>query len=276
MLAGHRGRFIIIIALALAASATGTHADPYARPRSIPVYVFAGQSNMVGASAPAEDLPALAPELTGPQRNVLFFGPTNDRATRWSALQAPTEISQSLYGPGFGPELSTAAALSSPDAPIAVVKFAHDGTNLYHDWDPSRSDGLYAAMIARTKLALALLAAQTHAHPRIAAFFWMQGEGDSYRSDHADAYAANLKNFISHLRADLDVPHLRVVLGRIAPIAGPFSGVVRGAQTEIAKQGRDVTIVETSDLPHDPASLVHLNSSGELALGRRFARALAP
>jgi len=276
VLAGQRGRFIFLLAVAIVASATGTHADPHAPPRAIPVYIFAGQSNMVGASAAADDLPALAPELAVPQPNALFFGPTDDRATRWAPLEAPTEIAGSMYGPGFGPELSAAAALASPDVPIAVVKYAHDGTNLFHNWDPSRTDGLYAAMIARVRLALSELAARTHADPRMAAFFWMQGEGDSYTRAHASDYEAHLTTFIADVRRDLDAPHLPVVLGHIAPIAGPFSSIVRSAQTDVVRHDADTKIVETADLSHDQWSLVHLNSSGEIELGRRFARALQP
>jgi len=262
--------------LAVVATATVTHADPHALPRSIPVYIFAGQSNMAGAAASAGDLPELAPELTSPQAHVLFFGPTDDRASRWVPLSAPTEVSQSIYGPGFGPELSAAATLASPDEPIAIVKYAHDGTNLYHDWDPSRPNGLYHAMIARTRSALATLAKQAHAEPRIAGFFWMQGEGDSYTRSNALAYGANLTELIAHVRKDLGVPRLRVVLGRIALISGPYSRIVRDEQADVARRDRDTTIVSTDDLEHDPSSLVHLSSSGEIDLGRRFARALEP
>ncbi len=276
MLAGFRGRIILLVALGVIASATATHADPHASPRSIPVYVFAGQSNMVGASAAADGLPDLAPELVAPQRDVLFFGPTDDHATRWAPLRAPTELLGSSYGPGFGPELSAAAALASPDEPIAIVKDAHDGTNLYHDWNPARPDGLYAGLIARTHEALRRLAATTGEHPHIVAFVWMQGEGDSYTRAHADAYQTNLTSFLADVRRDLDAPHLRVVLGRIAYIAGPYARTIRDAQTAVAGHDKNTTIVETNDLEHDPASLVHLDTSGEIELGRRFARALQP
>jgi carbohydrate esterase-like sialic acid-specific acetylesterase len=275
VLAGHRGRFILLIVLAFVTSATATHADPHTRPRTIPVYIFAGQSNMVGASAAADDLPSLAPELTAPMNDALFFGPTEDHASRWASLQPPTEIAGSSYGPGFGPELSAAAALASPDVPIAIVKYAHDGTDLFHDWDPTRTDGLYAAMLARVRTALASLKTTTHAEPRIAAFFWMQGEGDSYTRRHATDYEAHLTAFLADVRHDLGVPRLRVVLGHIAPVvSGAYAGIVRTAQERVAARDRDTTLIETEDLDHDPSSLVHLNSSGEIELGRRFARAL--
>jgi hypothetical protein len=272
---GRRGRIILAIAFGVIASATVTHADPHTAPRSIPVYVFAGQSNMVGASAAAYDLPDIAPELVAPQPNALFFGPTDDHATRWAPLRAPTEIIGSSYGPGFGPELSASAALASPDEPIAIVKDAHDGTNLFHDWNPARTNGLYAGLIARTRDALRTLAQTTGEHPHIVAFIWMQGEGDSYTRAHADAYETNLTTFLADVRRDLDTPHLRIVLGRIAYIAGPYATTVRDAQTRVASRDRYTSIVETNDLEHDPASAVHLDSSGEIELGRRFARALA-
>ena len=276
MLAGRRGRIILFMAFGVIASATVTHADPHTAPRSIPVYVFAGQSNMVGASAAADDLPNIAPELVAPQPNALFFGPTDDHATRWAPLRAPTELIGSSYGPGFGPELSAAASLASPDEPIAIVKDAHDGTNLFHDWNPARSDGLYAGLIARTREALRELAAKTGEHPHIAGFVWMQGEGDSYTREHADAYETNLTAFLADVRRDLGAPHLRIVLGRIAFVAGPYASIVRDAQTRVAAHEPNTSIVETDDLEHDPASAVHLDTSGQIELGRRFARALQP
>jgi hypothetical protein len=270
----HRGRIGLLLVVLVAVSAFAVRADPHTPPRTIPVYLFAGQSNMVGASASTDDLPDAAPDLAAPQPRVLFFGPTDDRATRWLPLRPPTELSGSAYGPGFGPELSAAAALARAAGPIAIVRYARDGTNLYHDWDPARPDGLYRAMIERAKRALRDLTATTRARPHLAGFFWMQGEGDSYTRDHALAYRAHLTAFLADVRHDLDAPRLPVVLGRIAYISGPFSAIVRNAQTRVAQRDPRATIVETNDLEHDPASLVHLDTNGQIELGRRFARAM--
>jgi hypothetical protein len=264
-----RGHIVLCVAIvATSISVTAASSSP-----TIPVYIFAGQSNMVGSSSVARDLRLLAPKLAAPQSNALFFGPTDDHATSWSRLKAPTEISQASYGPGFGPELSAAAALST-SGPIAIVKFARNGTNLYHDWDPSRSNGLYRALITRTRAAFGSLQATTHRTPRIAGFFWMQGESDTYQLGHAAAYGKNLINFFNHVKTDLGTPQLRVVIGRISTLAGPFSGVVRDEQMVVAKHEGLGQIVTTDNLDHDPLSPMHLNSQGELDLGRRFAHAL--
>jgi hypothetical protein len=272
--AGLRGRFTLFVVALFLASATVSHAAPHTAPRTIPVYIFAGQSNMVGASSPAEDLPDLAPDLVGPQRDVSFFGPTDDHATTWAPVQAPTEIAGATYGPGFGPELSAGASLATDEAPIAIVKDAHDGTNLYSNWDPSDPDSLYAGMIARVRTAISQLRRQTHATPRLAAFVWMQGEGDSYSEHHARDYGAHLRDLIAHVRRDLGAPDLRIVLGRIAPIAGPFASVVRAEQADVAQHTAHTALVETQDLAHDPVSAVHLTAAGEIEFGHRIARVL--
>src|SRR5688572_7927892 len=59
----------------------------------IRIYVFAGQSNMVGTSTNSADLAAIDPKLAA-SPSVQFFGPTDDYAAKWGPLRAPTEISE--------------------------------------------------------------------------------------------------------------------------------------------------------------------------------------
>src|SRR5947209_4737471 len=75
----------------------------------VQLYIFAGQSNMVGYSTESTKLPAADPTLSAPKSNVRFWGPVEDYAARWTTLQAPTEILQTASHSGFGPEISAAA-----------------------------------------------------------------------------------------------------------------------------------------------------------------------
>jgi len=263
---------LVLMAPLLAAGRAEAVATP------IRMYVFAGQSNMVGYSAMSARLAAVDAKLTAPTPNVRFWGPVDDYAGRWTTLQAPTELVQPAYHSGFGPELSAAAALAGRHAhsTIAVVKLARGGTNLGFDWRPGNAIGLYPMLIQRVSLAKHLLESQTHVPVEIAGFFWMQGESDTLIKRSAEAYALNLSKFITSVRADLGAPDMPFVIGRIADLkhiarAYRYSDTVRGAQAEVASTVPRTYIVSTDGLSRDPESPLHFDTRGIVDLGRRFA-----
>ena len=271
------GRRIAVAVLALAVFGPApTRAGGTDRP--VRVYLFAGQSNMVGASAITSELASVAPQMIAPPDDVLFFGPDADRSTRWGWLPSATEPTQPFYGPGFGPELSAARRLAAlhPRSAVAIVKLARNGTSLHTDWNPDRRNSLYHALLARTRHALdALRSVATDV--RIGGVFWMQGEWDADTLAHADAYGVRLQRFIARLRTDLDAPHLPVVIGRIRDVRRvslwrPFSHVVRREQAEVAVADPFTHLVSTDALTIDPRSPVHFDTRGTVRLGEGFVK----
>jgi hypothetical protein len=250
----------------------------------IRVYIFAGQSNMVGKDALASDLPSVAPAALIPSPSVWFWGPVTDFPVAWGPLQAPTEIVQARRHQGFGPEIGAGPKLARmhPDSTIAIVKFAESGTTLYKDWDPGRPDGLYRRMITRVRSAVANLRLTKDAPVRIAGFFWMQGEGDSDSLTQARAYETNLSAFVRAVRRDLRAPRLPFVLGRIGDLRlessahFQYSGVVRKGQADVARTVPNTYMVSTDGLERAPASRIHLSSLGTYELGRRFVKSSYP
>jgi hypothetical protein len=248
----------------------------------IRVYVFAGQSNMVGADAVASELPLIAPGAVAPAPAVLFWGPVADFPNGWAPLQAPTEIVQPRLHQGFGPEIGAGQHLARrhEGGTVAIVKFASSGTDLHSDWNPHRPDGLYRIMIGRVRDAVARLRATRHEPVRISGFFWMQGEADSRRRDLAEAYEANLARFVSAVRKDLKTPKLPFVFGRITDLGREnpdfkYSGVVRRGQSNVARNVPDAYMVSTDDLERS-ADRIHFNSRGTFELGERFANPSFP
>jgi iduronate 2-sulfatase len=232
---------------------------------------------MVGASARSSALGDVAPGLLTPHPHVLFFGPTDDNAVRWGQMDAITERREPFYGPSFGPELSASRQLARlhPQTDVAILKLARNGTSLYRDWAPERRDGLYRALIDRTRTALRQLTVKYNAQAYLAGFFWMQGEWDSDTRRHALSYGANLTRFIARIRADLGVPDLPIVLGRIRDVRKvsryrPFSHVVRAQQLAVAAIDPYTFLVATESLSIDRSSPVHLDTRGIVELGRRF------
>jgi hypothetical protein len=159
------------------------------------------------------------------------------------------------------------------------VKFARNGTSLHTDWNPDRRGALYDALLTRVRSAIRSLH-DISGNVKIAGFFWMQGEWDADTLTNAKAYRANLARLIARLRADLRVPSLPVVAGRIRDVRTvslwrPFSDVVRQAQMSVAVTDPRTYLVSTDGLPIDPRSPVHFDTRGIVGLGellvqRRF------
>lgn len=273
-----RGRWVVTLLIASLCVFGLTRAE--ARPKPIPIYIFAGQSNMVGAAARAVEVPAVAPTLAVPEQHLLFWGPTTDVPRKWTPLEPPTEILQSIFRNGFGPEVSAARRLAKlhPKSDIAVFKYARNASGLYRDWNPRRRTSLYRSMIDRLNDARAQLQKNKKAPTRIAGFFWMQGESDADTRAHANAYGANLKRFIAALRHDLRAPKLPVVIGQIDdvkklyPTLLPYSGIVRAQQAKIARADPRVFMVRTERYEHDFLSPIHLDAAGTVGLGDAFVR----
>jgi hypothetical protein len=258
--------------------------EPARAAEPIRVYVFAGQSNMVGKDASASELTGFAPSALAPSRRILFWGPYADHPTTWAPLQAPTEIAQARHHEGFGPEIGASQLLARhhPSSTIAIVKAAWSGTSLYRDWDPARPGYLYDRMLARVRAGIARLRLTSDSPVELSGFFWMQGEADSMHARWASAYADNLAGLIRALRRDLHAPALPFVLGRItdlrrdSPAHFPFSGIVRRAQGGVARTVPSTYMVKTDDLERSRVVSIHFSSRGTYELGRRFVQPSFP
>jgi hypothetical protein len=250
----------------------------------IRIYVFAGQSNMVGAATSSAELRALDPSAAARTDDVEFWGPTTDEPRRWTPLEAPTEILQPSSHNGFGPEIGASQMLvrRHPKATIAIVKLAFNGTSLHWHWNSARPDGLYQALVGRVRYARSILSETTDRPTTLAGFFWMQGESDANHRDQALAYGKLLTTFIKALRTDLAAPKLPVVIGRIQDLRhvssrfGRYSDVVRREQAAVARNTPNVFAVSTDGLERDTLSPIHFSSRGTLDLGRRFVRTSFP
>ncbi len=179
------------------------------------MFVFAGQSNMVGADSKLGDV-ALFPPFAGldkPQAGVRFsycIG-REDKLTSsgWEDLRALNGM--------VGPELSFARQVTrNIKAPIAIIKVAAGGTHLGGDWNPDAPIGfkLYPLALDWVRTALADLDRRKIAY-RIEGFMWHQGENDMFEPDYMQNYGKNLKNFVACWRRDLGTPELKFYIGEL-------------------------------------------------------------
>jgi hypothetical protein len=143
--------------------------------KTVRVFIFAGQSNMVGSDSKAKDIKRFPPfvGLDLPQDKVLFsynIGREEKLTSNgWVSLQPVDGV--------VGPELSFARRISQEiKAPIAIIKCAAGGTTLGADWNPDDPSGykLYPLALQLIQSSLAELDQRKAAY-RIEGFMWHQG-----------------------------------------------------------------------------------------------------
>jgi hypothetical protein len=183
--------------------------------QTLRVFIFAGQSNMVGSDSKAGDIKRFPPfsGLEQPQPQVKFsysIGRENKMTSAgWVDLQPVNNV--------VGPELSFARRVTQEiDAPIAIIKCAAGGTHLGGDWNPDEPSGFEMYPLA-LKLVQSSLAELDRAGTkyRLEGFMWHQGENDMFNEEYKANYGANLKNFIARWRRDLETPDLRFYVGEL-------------------------------------------------------------
>ncbi|HOD82855.1 MAG: hypothetical protein BWX88_04432 [Planctomycetes bacterium ADurb.Bin126] len=226
--------------------------------QKVKVFIFAGQSNMVGRSDPSK-LPA---EYRQPLANVRLYANQT-----WRPLDRPSPG----RGDGVGPEVSAARLLAEalPGRKIVIVKTAVGGTNLHTQWDPKRKGSLYHRMLKDVQTGTA------GQDVEIVAFFWDQGGSDSKDEAAARAYGKNLAAFIEQARKDLgraDLPFL-FSMRMIDPSwprseRYPFLAEVAMGKAEVAKTVPHTATVSTAGLTRKPDG--HYDTGGTIEFGRRF------
>jgi hypothetical protein len=183
--------------------------------KTLRVFIFAGQSNMVGSDSHVKDIKKFPPflGLEKPQDKVLFsynIG-REDKFTSngWSILQPVDDV--------VGPELSFGRKVAQETkVPVAIIKCAAGGTTIGGDWNPDEPSGfkLYPLALQLVRSSLAELDRKKVPY-RIEGFMWHQGENDMFDKVFKPNYGKNLKNFIASWRRDLKVPKLKFYIGEL-------------------------------------------------------------
>jgi hypothetical protein len=282
--------------IAVALITTFLTATAFAEP--VDVYIFSGQSNMVGSAT-------IGP-LTDEQRKPL------PHARYWNGtafeVLTPGMTVTSRSVSHFGPELAFAQHYSrmASASQLYIIKYAAGGRGLHSGWnagrwmgetpgpgrqtfypgetptDPNRGT-LYTNLLKKVRPALAHLKAQG-VDFRIQGVLWMQGEQDSKNALSAATYAKNLKHWHERLLADINAAPCPLVFGQVlphTPAMDRFTHRVELRQSQ-ANLDRDsghgdaypsARMVSTDgmELMKDT---VHYSTAGQLVLGKAFAIAM--
>jgi hypothetical protein len=252
--------------------------------KTLRVFIFAGQSNMVGSDSKVQDIKRFPPYagLEAAQENVKFvycLGRENKKrsAMPWEALSPVNNI--------VGPELSFARKVTGHvKAPIAIIKVAAGGTHLGGDWNPDEPIGfkMYPLALETIRTALADLDKRKIKY-RLEGFMWHQGENDMFNKDYMPNYGKNLKNFLAKWRRDLKTPELKFYIGELCTktIWGmdlrPRMYAISLGQREVTNADPRAEYVPTSHVGAEigrPVGLhYHYGTLGQLQHGENYATA---
>ncbi|HBM77343.1 MAG TPA: hypothetical protein DD438_04475 [Verrucomicrobiales bacterium] len=251
--------------------------------KTMRVFVFAGQSNMVGSDSKVGDIKRFPPYagLEDPQEKVLFtycIGRENKKSSDgWVALQHVNNV--------VGPELSFARKVTAHiKAPIGIIKVAAGGTHLGGDWNPDNPIGfkMYPLALETIRKALAGLERKGIKY-RLEGFMWHQGENDMFNGDYMESYGRNLKSFLASWRRDLGVPDLKFYIGELCTktIWGmdlrPRMYAISRGQREVTSTDLRAEYVPTAHVGAEigrPVGLhYHYGTLGQLQHGENYADA---
>jgi len=245
------------------------------------VFIFAGQSNMLGADAKADQIhqfPAYRKVATL-REDVLFayrLGNGDQASNGWVPLRALE---------AFGPEISFADEVTKHvQFPIAIIKSAVGGTTIAYDWNPEapqRGQQLYPKTLALIRDALQELTDRGIDY-RLEGVMWHQGENDMLDRSLYPQYASSLKQLIRQLRRDLNAPELQWYLGQVSEkgIWGMDHranlGAFRIQQQQVLDADPLTHFVPTSHLAFEVMDSgqphYHFGTQGQLQMGQAFAK----
>jgi len=273
----------VLLACAMSPIDRPLFSEESAESKVVRVFIFAGQSNMVGSDSKVKDIQNFPPYvgLDQPQRGVAFsycIGREDKfKSDGWVDLQPVDGV--------VGPELSFARLVRRhSEAPIAIIKCAAGGTHLGGDWNPDQPSGfkMYPLTLDWIRSSLALLEKQGTRY-RIEGFMWHQGENDMFEDEYRTNYGPHLKNFLARWRRDLKTPDLKFYIGELCTktIWGmdlrPRMDEIRRGQQEVTESDPLAEYIPTAHVGVEIGGGVglhyHYGTLGQLEHGQNYARA---
>ncbi len=274
----------IIISLVIFCSATSIGVAEH-----FTVFLMGGQSNMSGSRFTTEpsDLPG---SLQSPKTDVFLY-------SNVSRPQIPQTFSQNgdlapyTHAPSdpdlnfFGPEVSFGRDMADglPSHNIALIKYAADGTSLFHDWNPNPGSSpsahgdegyhydQFQGTVSSGLTEIQNLNGGGNTY-EIAGMLWVQGEADQ-NNDRLD-YESNLNTFIGDVRSEYgsNLPFFFSALSANQDFSGT-TGDVRADQDAVAAGDANAFLIQTDSFPvvTEGFGTVHYSSEGQRLLGEAFA-----
>ncbi len=257
------------------------------------VILLGGQSNAAGCSrddylqknVSAEKYAEYAAGYDNVYINYYTTGTNESRAF----VKCATGQGENIGAVCFGPELGLAEKLHAerPDETFFIIKCTWSGTDLFKQWLSPSSNGktgdLYRGFVKYVKASLKYLRSKNY-DIKIEAMCWMQGESDSFSTEHATGYALHLTNFIADIRDEFSryaaEDGIAFVDAAIAdnPMYWVYCDLVNASKQQVADASPMNVLIDTNaegltaqNEPEDAPDRAHYDSMSEIKLGHLFA-----
>lgn len=226
--------------LLAASSASSSRADE----RPLAVFVLAGTSNMLGASAKVENLPQ---ELQEPTKDVLSW-----QKGEWLPLEPGKNLvgNEATFGQAMAKHLGRPVGIHWIS--VRYVESPSPGPGLSNLVKQSRERGRPIEIVG-------MLLDVSY--------------GDGQKEETAKAYGDGLVRWVETLRRDLDDADLPIVLMRAIPPQSAKSHLETVRRTQDGLKLPHFRVVKSDDVERG-GDRVHFTTAGRLKLGRIYAEAM--
>ncbi|MBR2010874.1 MAG: hypothetical protein IKA06_03930 [Clostridia bacterium] len=260
--------------------------------KSATVILLGGQSNASGCSrddylkknVSAEKYAEYEAGYDNVYINYYATGTNESRAF----VKCATKQGERIDFEGFGPELGLAEKLHAerPNETFFIIKCAWGGTDLFGQWLSPSSDGetgeLYKAFVKYVKTSIKYLRSKNY-DVKIEAMCWMQGESDSFSTEHATGYAQHLRNLIADIRdefsryaADDGIAFIDACIAD-NPVYWVFCDMVNASKQQVAGDSPLNVLIDTNaeglttkNEPEENPDQAHYDALSEIKLGHLF------
>ena len=251
--------------------------------KKLKVFIFAGQSNMVGSDSNVKAIDNFPPFVgygKDQENNMFYYSIGREKKIEsegWVSLKPVNNV--------VGPEISFAKKVSvSVNGPVAIIKCAAGGTHLGGDWNPDQPSGfkMYPLALKLVKDALFELKKKNIEYD-LEGFMWHQGENDMFNEGYMKNYGDNLQRFLKKWRDDLGVPSLKFYIGELCTktIWGmdlrPRMYAISKGQRQVTESDSFAEYVPTSHIGVEIGGGVglhyHYGTLGQLQHGLNYAKA---
>ena len=255
----------------------------------VDVVIFAGQSNMTGASA---DYTTAGIAQAGDAALAEYYYDTqggstlverHDSGGQFTTLQGvkmQIVVGDPVLTDRFGPEIGFARKIKELDSSfnLAVVKISF-GNSLLVDWLKGATldwgDAYNQRLVAGVNSALSVISNRGDT-PVIQGMVWAQGETDAADfNNHANFYGTRLGQFLTDFRADINVPNMpfmAIELGSNLAAGEAFRSAFLDKQNDYLVTDANAVLVSTSGLTYDPSDRTHWLASEMIEIGERSAQ----
>ena len=232
--------------------------------------ILAGQSNALGYlnTGPAPYTPTTRVQIWALQPNGSY---------QWNYMLPGSNTGTPANPTVWGPEVAFANKwlAQHPFGNLWIVKSAKGSTGLaedaglgIQDWSPDSVGELFDTTTSMVTAAKNNLVGSQYAFSEYDGLLWMQGEQDATSQVTANAYHANLVEFIAEARASWFVE--RVVIGRITESPNlAYDEAVRIAQWQVFMEDPEAPSFKTTGFGMQE-DLIHYDAAGHIRLGSSF------